>query len=39
MVSKPIDLFVDFYNLLDQDQQARVIEMFRQRMGRAQQNS
>jgi len=39
MVSKPIDLFVDFYNLLDKDQQARVIEMFRLRMGRAQQNS
>ena len=35
MVSKPIDLFVDFYNLLDQDQQARVIEMFRLRMGRS----
>jgi len=23
MVSKPIDLFVNFYNLLDKDQQAR----------------
>jgi len=32
MVSKPVDLFVDFYNLLDKDQQARVIEMFRTRM-------
>ena len=39
MVSKPIDLFVGFYNLLDEDQQARVIEMFRLRMGSAQQNS
>ena len=35
MVSKPIDRFVDFYNLLDEDQQARVIEMFRLRMGSA----
>jgi hypothetical protein len=35
MVSKPIDRFVDFYNLLDKDQQARVIEMFRLRMGSA----
>ena len=39
MVSKPIDLFVNFYNLLDKDQQAKVIEMFRARMGSAQQNS
>ncbi len=39
MVSKPIDLFVNFYNLLDKDQQARVIEMFRSRMGSAQQHS
>jgi hypothetical protein len=39
MVSRPIDLFVDFYNLLDKDQQAKVIEMFRARMGSAQQNS
>jgi hypothetical protein len=34
MVSRPIDLFVNFYNLLDKDQQAKVIEMFRARMGR-----
>jgi len=34
MVSKPIDLFVDFYSLLDENQQAKVIEMFRARMGR-----
>ena len=39
MVSKPIDLFVGFYNLLDADQQARVIEMFRLRMGSTQHNS
>jgi len=39
MVSRPIDLFVNFYNLLDKDQQAKVIEMFRARMGSAQQNS
>jgi Spy/CpxP family protein refolding chaperone len=32
MVSKPIDLFVDFYNLLDANQKAKVIEMFRSRM-------
>jgi len=35
MVSKPIDLFVNLYNLLDKDQQARVIEMFRARMASA----
>ena len=34
MVSKPIDLFVNFYNLLDENQKTRVIEMFRARMGR-----
>ena len=39
MVSRPIDLFVNFYNLLDKDQQAKVIKMFRARMGSAQQNS
>ena len=33
MVSKPIDLFVNFYNLLDENQKAKVIEMFRARMG------
>ncbi len=33
MVSKPIDLFVNFYNRLDENQKARVIEMFRARMG------
>jgi hypothetical protein len=38
MVSKPIDRFVDFYNLLDEDQKARVIEMFRMRIGSAQQH-
>ena len=38
MVSKPIDLFVNFYNLLDENQKARVIEMFRSRMGSAQHN-
>jgi Spy/CpxP family protein refolding chaperone len=38
MVSKPIDLFVDFYNVLDESQKAKVIEMFRSRMGSAQQN-
>jgi Spy/CpxP family protein refolding chaperone len=32
MVSKPIDLFVNFYNLLDENQKAKVIEMFRSRM-------
>jgi hypothetical protein len=32
MVSKPIDLFVNFYNLLDENQKAKVIEMFRARM-------
>jgi hypothetical protein len=37
MVSKPIDLFVDFYNLLDKDQQAKVIEMFRARISFMQQ--
>ena len=35
MVSKPIDLFVNFYNLLDENQKAKVIEMFRARMGRS----
>jgi hypothetical protein len=35
MVSKPIDLFVSFYNLLDENQKAKVIEMFRSRMGRS----
>ena len=34
MVSKPIDLFVNFYNLLEENQKAKVIEMFRERMGR-----
>lgn len=38
MVSKPIDLFVNLYNLLDENQKARVIEMFRRRMGSTQQN-
>jgi Spy/CpxP family protein refolding chaperone len=37
MVSKPIDLFVNFYNFLDDSQKAKVIEMFRARMGSAQQ--
>ncbi len=37
MVSKPMDLFLDFYSLLDENQKARVIEMFRARMGSAQQ--
>ena len=32
MVSKPIDLFVDFYSLLDENQKAKVIERFRARM-------
>ena len=35
MVSKPIDLFVNFYNFLDDSQKAKVIEMFRARMGLA----
>ena len=35
MVSKPIDLFVNFYNLLDENQKAKVIEMFRARMGKS----
>jgi Spy/CpxP family protein refolding chaperone len=35
MVSKPIDVFVNFYNLLDESQKAKVIEMFRARMGSA----
>jgi len=35
MVSKPIDLFLNFYNLLDENQKAKVIEMFRSRMGRS----
>jgi hypothetical protein len=35
MVSKPIDLFVSFYNLLDENQKAKMIEMFRARMGRS----
>jgi len=39
MVSKPIDLFVNFYNLLDENQKAKMVEMFRQRMGPAQQHS
>jgi Spy/CpxP family protein refolding chaperone len=38
MVSRPIDLFVGFYNVLDESQKAKVIEMFRSRMGSAQQN-
>jgi len=32
MVSKHIDVFVNLYNMLDEDQKARVIEMFRSRM-------
>jgi len=32
MVSKHIDLFMGFYNTLDEDQKAQVIEMFRRRM-------
>jgi Spy/CpxP family protein refolding chaperone len=32
MVSKHIDLFLNFYNALDENQKARVVEMFRQRM-------
>jgi hypothetical protein len=39
MVSKPIDLFVHFYNLLDENQKAKVIGMLRLRMGLAPQNS
>jgi hypothetical protein len=39
MVSKPIDLFVNFYNLLEENQKVRVIEMLRLRMGSAQQPS
>jgi len=35
MVSKPVDLFVNFYNLLDENQKTKVIEMFRARMGSA----
>ena len=35
MVSRPIDLFVNFYNFLDDSQKAKVIEMFRARMGRS----
>ena len=35
MVSRPIDLFLNFYNLLDENQKAKVIEMFRSRMGRS----
>ena len=34
MVSKPIDLFMNFYTLLDESQKAKLIEMFRARMGR-----
>jgi Spy/CpxP family protein refolding chaperone len=32
MVSKHVDLFLNLYNMLDEDQKARVIEMFRSRM-------
>jgi Spy/CpxP family protein refolding chaperone len=32
MVSKHIDLFMSFYNTLDGDQKAQLIEMFRRRM-------
>ena len=39
MVSKPIDRFVNFYNLLDESQKAKVTEMLRSRMGSARQNS
>jgi Spy/CpxP family protein refolding chaperone len=35
MVSKPVDLFVNFYNLLDENQKAKVVEMFQTRMGSA----
>jgi hypothetical protein len=35
MVSKPIDLFVNFYSLLDENQKARVIDRFRSRMDSA----
>ena len=35
MVSKPIDLFVNFYNVLDENQKAKVIETLRARMGSA----
>jgi hypothetical protein len=33
MVSKPADLFLNFFNTLDVDQKAQVIEMIRWRMG------
>jgi hypothetical protein len=36
MVSKKIDLFVNFYNTLDKDQKARAIEMLRSRVDSAQ---
>ena len=36
MVSKPIDLFLNFYTHLDENQKAKVIEMFRTRMGSGQ---
>ncbi len=39
MVAKPIDLFVDFYNLLNEAQKAQVIQMFRSRMGSERQHS
>ena len=36
MVSKHIDLFLSFYNMLDDAQRAKVIELFRWRMGASQ---
>jgi len=33
LIGKPLDLFVEFYNILDKDQKAKVIERFRWRMG------
>jgi len=39
LISEKIDLFLNFYNVLDRDQKARVIEMIRLRMGSAKQQN
>jgi hypothetical protein len=39
MVSKPADLFLNFFNTLDADQKARVVEMIRWRLGPAEKQN
>jgi hypothetical protein len=39
MVSKPADLFLDFFNTLDAEQKAQVVEMIRWRLGSAEKQN